>query len=98
MSTTTTGIGTVTQPQVAVRPRRRIRSGRVALHGFLIAMSLLWLFPLLWVLYTSLRPISDTIVHGYVTLPQSLTLDNFITGWNAADLPRFFLNTIIVVV
>jgi multiple sugar transport system permease protein len=95
---TTTGASTAVQPTVAVRPRRRIRWQRVALHVFLIAMALLWLFPLLWVLYTALRPISDTIVNGYVTLPQSLTLDNFVSAWNEAELPRFFLNTLIVVV
>ena len=95
---TTTGARTALQPTVAVRPRRRIRWQRVALHAFLIALALLWLFPLLWVLYTALRPISDTIVNGYVTLPQSLTLDNFVSAWNEAELPRFFLNTLIVVI
>jgi len=96
-TTTSTGVGSVTQPAAAVRPRRRIRSERVGLHVFLIAMSLLWLFPLGWVAFTAFRPIGDTIVNGYVSFPQTLNLDNFISAWNQAELPRYFLNTIIIV-
>ena len=49
---------------------RGIRPGRVALHGFLIAMTAVWLFPLFWAIYSSLRPISDTIQHGYLSWPS----------------------------
>jgi multiple sugar transport system permease protein len=85
-------------PAMAIRPRRRIRWPRVALHVFLIAMCLLWLFPLVWVGYTALRPYSDTIINGYVSLPGALTIENFVTAWNEAELARFFLNTMIVVI
>ena len=101
MSTSTstgTGVGAVVQPAVAIRPRRRIRWQRVALHAFLITMALLWLFPLAWVTFTAFRPISDTILNGYVSFPQTLSFDNFISAWTEADLPRFFLNTLIIVI
>jgi multiple sugar transport system permease protein len=94
---TSAGVGAVAQPVAAVRQRRKIRSERVGLHVFLIAMSLLWLFPLGWVAFTAFRPIGDTIVNGYVSFPQTLNLDNFISAWNQAELPRYFLNTIIIV-
>jgi len=95
---TSTELGAVVQPVAAVQPRRKIRWQRVALHVFLIAMALLWLFPIAWVAFTAFRPIGDTIVNGYVSFPQTLTLDNFISAWNDADLPHFFLNTLIIVV
>jgi len=94
---TSTSVGSVAHPAVAVRPRRKIRWERVALHAFLITMALLWLFPLAWVAFTAFRPIGDTIVNGYVSFPRTLTLDNFVSAWNASDMPRYFLNTIIVV-
>jgi multiple sugar transport system permease protein len=94
---TSTSVGSVAQPAVGVRPRRKIRWERVALHAFLITMALLWLFPIAWVAFTAFRPIGDTIVNGYVSFPQTLTLDNFVSAWNASDMPRYFLNTIIVV-
>jgi multiple sugar transport system permease protein len=80
------------------RPRRRIRSGPVLLHGFLIVTAAIWLFPLLWGVYTSLRPYSDTLRSGYVSLPSVLNVDNFVNAWNQAQLPLFYLNTLIVVV
>jgi multiple sugar transport system permease protein len=82
----------------SVTKRRGIRWQRIALHALLITLALVWLFPIAWTLYTSLRPFSDTSLDGYVSLPRSLTLDNFVSAWNEAELPRYFLNTLIVVI
>jgi multiple sugar transport system permease protein len=79
------------------RPRR-IRPARIALHAFLIAAVALWLFPLLWAVYASLRPVSDTIFNGYLSWPKSLSLSNYTTVWTQADLPYFYLNTLVIVV
>ena len=95
---TSTNVESVAQPAVDVRPRRRIRWERVALHAFLITMALVWIFPIAWIAYTAFRPIGDTILHGYVSFPQTLNFDNFVSAWNEAELPRYFLNTLIVVV
>jgi multiple sugar transport system permease protein len=85
---------------VPARPphRRRVRRSRLALHVFLIAIAALWLFPLLWAVYTSFRPYADTAARGYVSLPGVLSLDNYFTFWEQSEVWRFFLNTIIVVV
>ena len=43
-----------------VKPKKSgIRWRRVALHFFLFTMALVWLFPLLYALYTSLRPYAE---------------------------------------
>ncbi len=88
-----------TRPRT-VRPGRRrgIRPARLALHAFLIAMAGLWLFPLLWAVYASLRPVSDTILHGYISWPSSIGFSNYINVWSQADLPYFYLNTLVIVV
>jgi multiple sugar transport system permease protein len=79
-------------------PRRSLRRGRVALHVFLAAVSLLWLFPIVWAVFTSFRSYADTAARGYVSLPGALTLDNYVHAWQDADLPRFLGNTLIVAV
>jgi multiple sugar transport system permease protein len=84
-------------PAVARRGRRPLRPGRVVLNAFLILTSLCWLAPLLWAVYTSLRPYADTAARGYFSLPGRLNFDNFVNAWNQADLPRYYLNTLIVV-
>jgi multiple sugar transport system permease protein len=89
----------MTATRMAGGPRRRgMRRGRVALHAFLITMSLIWIFPLAWCFYTALRPLSDTIVHGYFSWPTTLNFQNFIDGWTNANLGYYYLNTLIVAV
>lgn len=81
-----------------VAGRGRVRTGRIALQGFLIAISLLWLFPLVWAIYTSLRPYADTALRGYVSLPSTLNVDNYITAWNQGEIPKYFVNSVVIVV
>jgi multiple sugar transport system permease protein len=78
--------------------RRPLTLSRVILHLFLLSMVLVWLFPLSWAIYSSLRPISDTITHGYVSWPSSLTFSNYTNVWTQANMPHFYLNTFLIVV
>ncbi|MGC8634443.1 MAG: carbohydrate ABC transporter permease [Candidatus Limnocylindrales bacterium] len=80
------------------RSQRRIRPQRAALHAFLIVISIVWLVPLLYAFYTSLRPVSDTIQHGYVSLSTNLNFNNYINVWQSAEIPYYYLNTLIVVI
>jgi multiple sugar transport system permease protein len=78
--------------------RRRLSPKRLALYAFLTIMAVTWLFPLLWAAYTALRPYSDTQQHGYVSLPSSLSFDNFVNAWSQGDFPQFYLNSAIVAI
>jgi len=75
-----------------------VETARIALHAFLIAATALWLFPLLWAVYAALRPVSETIFNGYLSWPKTLNFGNFTTVWTQADLPYFYLNTLVIVV
>ncbi|OGO55335.1 MAG: ABC transporter permease [Chloroflexi bacterium RBG_16_72_14] len=77
------------------RTHRRPRYGT---HAFLIAISLVWIFPLAWAVYTSIRPYGETARLGYVSVGGAYNLDNFFKAWSDAELPQHFLNTLIVVV
>lgn len=79
-------------------PRRRIKPRRVVLYGFLTAAAALWLFPLLWALYTSLRPYSETQASGYISAPTSLNLDNYVDAWSRGSFGTHFFNTVAITV
>jgi multiple sugar transport system permease protein len=81
---------------VSVRTRR-VAPRRVLLHAFLIATAAVWLLPVLWAVYTSFRPYADTAERGYVSLPGVMNVDNYVNAWTQADLPHYYLNTLIVV-
>jgi multiple sugar transport system permease protein len=80
------------------RPRRGPRLPRVGLHLFLGIAAFLWIAPVLWTLYTSLRPYSDTAQHGYVSLAHKLSFTNFSTAWSQADMPHYFVNSLIITI
>lgn len=85
-------------PRAATVHRKGIQPRRVLLHAFLIGVSLLWLFPLLWTVYTSFRPYGETAQNGYVSIATSLTFDNYINAWDQGRIPMRFLNTLIVMI
>ena len=89
---------TESRPRVIARRVTRKRVRRAALYAFLTAVAIVWLFPLAWAVYTSFRPFQDTNVHGYVSWPTVLTLDNYVTAWSRAELPKYFFNTAVIVI
>ena len=74
------------------------RAGRIAIYGLMIGASALWVIPLLFALYISFRPYSETSQYGYMSLPHHLTLSNYLNAWTQADLPRFFINSVEITV
>ena len=74
------------------------RAGRIAAYGLMIGASVLWVIPLLFALYISFRPYSETSQYGYVSLPHHLTLGNYLSAWRQADLLRFFVNSVEITV
>jgi multiple sugar transport system permease protein len=81
----------------AGRPRGP-RVANVASQVFMIAMTVLWIVPILFALYVALRPISETNKLGYVSLPHKLTFENFANAWTQSDMWKFFLNSVYVTV
>jgi len=77
---------------------RRKKLRRYGLHAFLIAMSVIWLFPLAWAVYTSLRPYEETNRLGYVSVGGVYNLDNYIESWTRGELVKYFVNTVIILV
>jgi multiple sugar transport system permease protein len=87
-------------PRQAARVnRRRVRPARITLHVFLVVVAIVWLFPLAWAIFTSLRSYGDTALHGYISWPAGgLTLENYQTFFTQGQVPLYYLNTLIVVV
>jgi multiple sugar transport system permease protein len=77
------------------RLRRRRGAGR---HLLLGGISVAWLIPLLWAVFTSLRSYSDTAEHGYLSWPHGLGFGNFTTAFNQSGMPKFFWNSLLITV
>ena len=81
-----------------VTGKRKVRPARLVLHLFLAGTALAWLVPMLWAIYTSLRPYSETQAKGYLSLPSTLNFQNYIDAWNQSGMPHYFWNTVMIAV
>jgi multiple sugar transport system permease protein len=93
--TTSTLTGKRTTATAATR--RPLTAGRVGLQVFLIVVSLLWLFPVLWAVINSFRDYAYTAQHGYVSF-GGFTLQNYVNAWQQADFGRTLLNSAIITI
>ena len=89
----------VTAPPLR-RPRRRTHTWWKSLlkHTALIALSLLMIYPLIWMVISSLKP-NHMIFSDLSIFTTELSLEHYIHGWDAQVLPfhHFLINSGILV-
>ena len=101
--TETTPAQAAAPAQVAAQMRiaRDQRNKRAALlkHVFLIAASFIMIYPLLWMIASSLKP-NNEIFGQLGLLPSDPQWSNYTTGWNALPVrfTNFFWNSTVVTV
>ncbi len=80
-------------------PRKTpLRPARVLLHAFLISLGLLWLTPLVMSLYASFRPFNETLNKGFLSFPDTLTLQNYRDALEQGDFYDKYWNTALILV
>jgi len=92
---------TTRQIAAALREEKLKRGKRAAIlkHIFLIATSLVMIYPLIWMVSSSLKP--DNQIFGDLGLwPSEFRWENYSNGWNAmtVSFTQFFLNSTFVTV
>ncbi len=62
---------------------------------FLFALLVLAFYPVIWMVFTSLRTNPELYSNPW-GLPSSLNLENYVKVWNTSPIPTYFLNSLIV--
>lgn len=77
--------------------RRGSRGRRLAMHVLLIALALGMLYPLLWMVVSSLRE-NEAIFSDASLALRGLTLENYVRGWDAQQhsFATYFTNSAII--
>jgi multiple sugar transport system permease protein len=75
--------------------RRRFNPIRLAIQVVLVALGLVMVFPLFWLISTSLRPAPELLESPPQLLPQHWTLDNYANAFAAAPFGTWLLNSLI---
>lgn len=96
--------GTSVMPTLA-QARRQHLIGRAAIHAALVFFALLYLFPLLVMVFTSLKPMAEIRSGNILALPAEPTIEPWQAAWSTAcvgvecvGINGFYLNTFIIVV
>ncbi|NDL57461.1 carbohydrate ABC transporter permease [Phytoactinopolyspora mesophila] len=86
-----------TEPRSPAR-RGTSRRRRLLKHALLIAFGFVMLYPLLWMLSSSIKP-SELIFREPSLIPSAFDFSNYVTGWNALAHPfhRYLLNSGVIV-
>ena len=98
MTAATPALDRPVNPREVRRKKPPLRPMNVAAQVFMICCTILWLVPIVFAFYVSLRPISETNRLGYVSMAHSLTFENFKNAWNQSQMWHFFLNSVYITV
>jgi raffinose/stachyose/melibiose transport system permease protein len=66
-----------------------------AVSAVLLAVCLVWIYPLLWMVTASLKP-NDEVFGGLGLFTPVLHVENYVRAWNEARMGQYFLNTVFV--
>lgn len=98
---TSTRLADLTAISAQLRADRATRAKRAALlkHVFLIAASFVMIYPLLWMVASSLKP-NNEIFGQLGLIPSDPQWSNYTSGWNAlpVSFTNFFWNSAVVTV
>ena len=67
-------------------------------HLFLIAITLLWLLPIIAALVTAFRTMDDISINGFWSIPEEFSFDNFSKAWTTARVNSYLLNSFIITI
>ena len=91
----------MTQAKKFKSMKKADRNSNIAGYIILGLMSVVWLFPIVWIVLNALRTekndqgqLIGTVVSNY--FPTSFGFDNFVNLFNNTQFPQWFLNTLFV--
>jgi raffinose/stachyose/melibiose transport system permease protein len=91
-----------TEPGAPARPsvnnRRRKKPGRIRriiTHILMTPLSLIWIYPFVWMMSASIKP-NSFVFAGLALFPTKPFFSNYVDAWVNGNIGRFFINSVIV--
>lgn len=78
------------------RPRRR-KKVRWISHTIAIVFSIVWIFPVYWMVNTAFKPRSESMTSVPQFVPANPTINNFLVAFTQGDFLLYLRNSVIVV-
>ncbi|WP_416148791.1 carbohydrate ABC transporter permease [Salipaludibacillus sp. HK11] len=74
------------------------KSSRLIIHISLLFIGLIWIYPFIWMVLSSLKTNSEFLTSGTTILPETPQWGNYTEAWVTANFAGYFMNTIIFTV
>jgi raffinose/stachyose/melibiose transport system permease protein len=74
-------------------PREEKKKGGIGMTIIVALVALFWISPLVLLVITALRPLSDFIATGPLAWPQEWTLQNFADAWGIGNFAATYRNS-----
>ena len=78
------------------RNRQKRKDALISL--FIGIFAFLWMVPILWTFWTSLRPYADIIQKGVFSRPDTLNLNNYVEAYRQMEIWGYLSNSFIVAI
>ena len=75
-----------------------LTAGRVAVYVILVLWALISIFPVYWMLTFSLKNNAEIFGENVIGLPKYWVWENYTRALNTGNMPRYFMNSVIVAV
>lgn len=79
-------------------PRKRKRIELALIYAGYIVVSIFFIFPLFWVISLSFKSSSEIFSYPPSLIPEHPTFGNFIQVWQTTSMPKYLLNSFILVI
>ena len=66
------------------------------LHLILITVGAIWIYPFIWMVFSSLKTNLEYINSGITLLPEVPQWENYIRAWKVGNFSTYFMNSVIV--
>jgi len=83
---------------VTGKKKKSLSWQRLALYVFLIVFTLIYMSPFFSAIITSVRTMDDISLNGFWSIPQELTLQNYVDAWTQGNVNRYLLNSFIITI
>ncbi|MBB6633166.1 carbohydrate ABC transporter permease [Cohnella thailandensis] len=78
--------------------RLRKKARQPLLHLLLIPICLVWIYPFVWMLFSSLKTNVEYVGAGLRLLPESFQWENYSRAWTVARFSDYFQNSVVITV
>lgn len=69
---------------------------RILMYGLLVSVSFVLLYPLFYSLSTAFRIAEDMHDPNVIWIPTTFTMENIVTIWDKLQVPRLYLNSVLI--